>query len=93
MSVPVALWPDGFREKRQAEADAIVARDSAPTPLEMVTAAFPGALEAAVKGLGLAHVPEWVIVAGVQALAACVISVQMRTAGTVTVVDRRTPEA
>jgi len=93
VSAPVALWPAGFKERAQAAADAIVARDNAPSPLDQVAAMFPGALEIAVKALGLAHVPDWVLVAGRDALAACIKSITIETAGTATVIDHRTPEA
>lgn len=65
----------------------------APAVLNRVAELFPGALEAAVKGLGLAHVPDWVLVAGREALAACITSVTVETQGTVTVVDHRVKTA
>lgn len=90
---PGAVWPPGFRERAVAQAAAIVARDNAPTPLEQITALFPDAVEAAAKALGMAHVPDWVIVVARDALAACIASVTVTTAGTATVVDLRTPPA
>jgi hypothetical protein len=87
---PAGYWPPGFRERAEAQAAAIVERDNAPTQLEQITALFPDAVEAAAKALGMAHVPDWVLVVARDALAACVASVTVTTEGTVTVVDHRT---
>ena len=92
MSAPVSLWPPGFKDRVNAQAAAIVAKDGAPNPLDQVAAMFPGALEVAAKALGLAHLPDWVLVVARDALAACIKSVTIETAGTVTVVDHRTEE-
>jgi hypothetical protein len=93
VSAPVALWPAGFKERKQQHADAIVASDAAPSPLERVAAMFPDAMEIAAKALGLAHLPDWALIAAQDALAACIASVTIETAGTVTVVDHRTGPA
>lgn len=90
---PDALWPEGFKERANAQAAAIVAKDGRVSQLGQVAAMFPGALEVAAKALGLAHLPDWVLVVARDALAACIKSVTIETSGTVTVVDHRSEDA
>lgn len=87
----VAYWPPGFIERAEREALSIVARGTTPPQLARVVELFPAAVEAAAKSLGLAHIPDWVLVVARDALAACVKSVTVTTEGTATVVDHRTP--
>lgn len=86
----VAYWPPGFIERADREALAITQRGTTPPQLARIVELFPAAMETAVKALGLAHVPDWVLVAARDALAACITSVTVTTAGTVTLVDYRT---
>ena len=89
---PAGYWPDGFREKVEAHAEAMK-RVRAPTAdevLALVTAELPGLIDEGAVALGLPKVPEFVHVLVRDALAKLVKSVAVVTNGTVTVVDHRT---
>lgn len=92
---PDALWPEGFKERVNAQAAAIIANDAAPDVLTQVVEQFPAVLLDIISGSPgmLPSVAAQLVGWAELALAKCIKSVTVTTEGAVTVVDHRSKDA
>ena len=92
---PDALWPEGFKERANAQAAAIITKDASPDVLAQVVEQFPAVLLGIISGSPgmLPSVAEQLVGWAELALAKCIKSVTVTTEGAVTVVDHRSKDA